>query len=333
MNPKMIFFNVGWMDFYQGLDKGDSLKNGGLHNESYKWGGEIMNFKPFQNKMYGYVQPVVSENQVYHESKIKIERINPEAEGSLSEVLVVWTATNPEHGGTYVIGWYKNATIFSTWQKDPKGSNRIYKRNSLGHFTTAKEKDCVLLPQYARTLRVPRKGSGSMGRSNVWFAEDAEEFKQNVFDLVNGKQVTPVELEKDQKKTGRKRIQPDPEKRLKIELAAVKLVTEYFINLGYIIDSKEKDNLGWDLDAVRGKIHLRVEVKGLSGSTVQADLTPNEYEKMYHYKESYVICIVTNAMETPTLKVFYYSSDIKNWRTDSDERLHVKEIVAARVSI
>lgn len=66
MNKKIVFFNVGWMDFYQGLGKSDSLKNGGLHNESYKLGGEILNFKPFDNKMYGYIQPKVSEDQDYH---------------------------------------------------------------------------------------------------------------------------------------------------------------------------------------------------------------------------------------------------------------------------
>lgn len=333
MDQKMIFFNVGWMDFYEGLKKGDTLKNGGLHNESYKWGGEIMNFEPFENQMYGYVQPKVSENQAYHGSTIRIERLDPDAEDSISEVLVIWTATDPDHGGTYVIGWYKNATIFRSWQKDPKGSNRKYKRNNLGFFTTTAEKNCTLLPRYARTLQVPRKGPASMGRSNVWFAEEASEFKQSVVDLINGKQLPPVESDRKSKKTGRKRTQPDPEKRLKIEIAAVQIVIEHFSKLGYLVDSREKDNLGWDLDVTRGKIQLKVEVKGLSGTTVQADLTPNEYEKMFIHKESFVICIVTEALADPFLRVFYYSPDIKTWRTESDERILVKEVVAARVSI
>lgn len=330
---KMIFFNIGWMDFYQGLDEGDSLKNGGLHNESYKWGGEILNFKPFEKKMYGYVQPKVSEGQEHRSSTIRIERLEPEAEESVSGVLVVWTATDPDHGGTYVIGWYKNATVYRDWQKDPKGSERKYKRHSLGHYTKAAEKDCTLLPRYERTLRVPRKGPGSMGRSNVWFAEEADDFKQQVLDLIDGKQIPTLEAETKQKKKGRKAIQPDPEKRLKVEQASVKMVIEHFTRLGYKVDSREKDNLGWDLDASRGKIQLKLEVKGLSGSTVQADLTPNEFEKMKEFKESYVICIVTNALENPKLKVFYYSSDLKKWRANKNEVLLVKEMVAARVSI
>jgi hypothetical protein len=332
MDQKMIFFNVGWMDFYQGLNKGDTLKNGGLHNESYKWGGEIMNFEPFERQMYGYVQPKVSENQDYHGSTIRIERLEPKAVDSIPGVLVVWTATDPDHGGTYVIGWYKNATIFRNWQKDPKGSKRKFEREPLGYFAIAGEEDCKLLPRYARTLRVPRKGPGSMGRSNVWFAEEAPKFKQQVLDLIEGKHLTPIESDQKTKRRGR-RIQPDPEKRLQVELAAVRLVIDHFTDLGYVVDSKEKDNLGWDLDATRGDIYWRVEVKGLSGSSVQADFTPNEYEKMNKHQESYVICIVTKALADPFLRVFYYSPDIKTWRTEIDERILVTKIVAARVSI
>ena len=49
---KILFLNTGWMDFYKGVDN-DKISGGGKHIDIYGWGGEILNFKRFQNKNYG----------------------------------------------------------------------------------------------------------------------------------------------------------------------------------------------------------------------------------------------------------------------------------------
>jgi hypothetical protein len=58
--------------------------------------------------------------------------------------------------------------------------------------------------------------------------------------------------------------QPDPQRRQEVETSAVKVTIEYFKREGYVVDSVESDNVGWNLNAVRGNSMLRLEVKGLS---------------------------------------------------------------------
>ena len=42
---KILFFNIAWMDRYQG-NSDDKMQGGGKHIEKYGWGGEMFNFKP-----------------------------------------------------------------------------------------------------------------------------------------------------------------------------------------------------------------------------------------------------------------------------------------------
>jgi hypothetical protein len=57
--------------------------------------------------------------------------------------------------------------------------------------------------------------------------------------------------------------QPDILKRLAVEQKAVELTWQHYTQLGYALTPVEKDNVGWDLEAVVGCIHLKLEVKGL----------------------------------------------------------------------
>ena len=70
-----------------------------------------------------------------------------------------------------------------------------------------------------------------------------------------------------------------------------------------MVNSFEKDNVGWDLEAVKNKEKLLIEVKGLSGNEVVSELTPNEYAQMKNNIVNYRICLVTNALDkNPKLK-------------------------------
>lgn len=63
--------------------------------------------------------------------------------------------------------------------------------------------------------------------------------------------------------------------------------------------SVEKENLGWDLEAVKGKESLRIEVKGLASEEVYAHISPNEYSKMKSKDNAdYRLCIVTDTLNT-----------------------------------
>lgn len=129
------------------------------------------------------------------------------------------------------------------------------------------------------------------------------------------------------------RRQPDPFRRQQVESAAIEVTTEYFKNNGDDVDSVERDNVGWDLEAVRGSVLLRLEVKGLSGPHVVVELTPNEYARMQEHSNSYRLCIVTSALAAPELIVFEHSEHAEAWIDQHGRQLEIDERVAARCSV
>ena len=71
-----------------------------------------------------------------------------------------------------------------------------------------------------------------------------------------------------------------------------------------------KDNRGWDLEARRKDNEiLLLEVKGHVGSTVQFELTPNEYEQLKRNADKYRVCVVFEALKNPDLYVFEVKYD------------------------
>ncbi|EJT6159065.1 hypothetical protein ACSW9K_10380 [Clostridium perfringens] len=97
--------------------------------------------------------------------------------------MVIWCAKDHAQGKSYIVGWYKNATVCRNYYYDedwcPKN---IY----------ANGKDCVLLPMNKRQKIVSRAGkdgySHGLGSANVWFGkkEDpkANEYVRNVINYI-----------------------------------------------------------------------------------------------------------------------------------------------------
>ena len=71
--------------------------------------------------------------------------------------------------------------------------------------------------------------------------------------------------------------QPDIKQRQRVERAAQQAVEDWYYAQGYHVIDVSADNLGWDLEATKDGHTLTIEVKGLSGSTPMAYITPNEY--------------------------------------------------------
>jgi len=163
---KILFCNIGWMKKYNGI-KGDSIERGGSYNEN-EIGHEVCNFSPVREKVYGYVQPT---------GQIKIEKLGAKKEDEfVSGVTVVWTA-GPEAGGTAVVGWYKNATVYREYQEF-QTRTKLQKENGLNHYRIiASKSDATLLPAEERSLLIPRAVKGGIGQSNVWYADSPESKK------------------------------------------------------------------------------------------------------------------------------------------------------------
>lgn len=125
--------------------------------------------------------------------------------------------------------------------------------------------------------------------------------------------------------------QPDAELRVKVERAAVAVVTAHFRERKYAVESYERDNVGWDLLATKAAEQLRLEVKGLAGDRICVELTPNEYANMQLHQESYRVCVVTTALAEPRLAIFQHRNG--TWLDGDGLVLEIEERVAARCSV
>ncbi len=325
---KYIFCNTGWMESYRGNRKSDQISGGGSYVAEEGMGHEVCNFHSYRGNMYGYVQPARGQRSA-SAGTIKLENIvNGDASKDdefVEGVLVIWTATRPE-GGTVVVGWYKNATVFREYQYfDPAPA--LHSKNSLeGYRVRVRSENAKLLPVDERTIQIPRKTKGSIGQSNVWYGDSkiGLEIAVEVEEFAKGKRT---------KRKSKSTRNTDPEHNSKVERAAIEVVWKYYEDLGYNLASVEKDNVGWDLEASQNKTKLRIEVKGLSGESPCIELSPNEYKAWSENHHCYRLAVVTSALTSPNLHICRYSQESGAWQVSSHDgaSIDIVEKVAAQV--
>jgi hypothetical protein len=316
----MIFLNVAWMERYEGLIGNDSeIRGGGSYVEEYGYGHEIFNFKEIDGKVYGYVQPGGFNNLLRLGASKDDEYIE--------DVLVIFTATHRD-GGTYIVGWYKNAIFFKDHQ-NIRLKERKFRDEYIGYYAVADAQNATLLGIDERFAfpTIPRRVKGGMGQSNVWYADSPEmvEFKKGVLRHID---------RYEKKKSIRHRLtvsrQTDVEAKKKIESIAIGEVSKEYTDRGFFVSSVETENVGWDLEAVYKKTILRIEVKGLSGSKVSVEITPNEFKNMNAFKDTYRLCVVTDCLDNPIIHVFSYSTERDEWLNEEGELLIIDQIISAR---
>ena len=191
---RIVFLRVGWMDRYQGITGGDTISSGGAYVAEHGFGHEIFNYQPFQNAVYGYAQPPGRKDR-WKDAKINLTRLGASTDNkSVSGVLAVWVATSPS-GGAFVVGWYRNATVYGEWQPPPAGSARRHSDADCGYYVTASGEDAVLLPPDERVFSIPQQGKGEFGQSNIWYADDPAQHRQlrlNVLRYVESRRLPNV---------------------------------------------------------------------------------------------------------------------------------------------
>ena len=172
--PKILFANIGWMISYNGQSHFDKISGGGAYSDKDKH--ESINFQNLNGKCYGYIQPAGEY--------IGLQRVNLDIlpnDEYVENVTVVWFATNPIVGGSWIVGWYKNATVYRKCQKSNDSQRNYYVYNVVASF-----KDCTLLPIDERLKQIPRQVKKYPGRSNIWYADAPEVavFKNDVLDYI-----------------------------------------------------------------------------------------------------------------------------------------------------
>ncbi|MDX1506633.1 MAG: DUF3883 domain-containing protein [Woeseiaceae bacterium] len=322
----ILFCNTGWMKLYQGITRDDAISGGGSYVRSHAHGHEVCNFAVYRGKYYGFVRP--------NGDQIHIERLGADkTSDSIKGIDVVITARRPG-GQTVIVGWYKNATVYRYPQLTPSKS-AVHKKNKLTEYRfSAGKTDVVRIPPERRVFEIPRqKVGGGMGQSNVWYAnsQDSVMLVSRVKKYIEEYRENPVGSWRSIRSKA-----VDPERNALVESIAVNLVREYYERLDYTVHSVEKDNVGWDIEAIHGSIKLLIEVKGLSGEIVNAQLTPNEYSAFCKENPNYRLAVVTCCLGEPHLHVFGFDEVIRKWCSNLDGSivdLDIRESVAATIQL
>lgn len=311
--PKILFANIGWMINYNGQNQTDQILGGGSYSDADKH--EAFNFQDLNGKCYGYVQ---AKNDA-----INLSRIDSSVEEwmqKIEDVLVIWFATNPVVGGSWVVGWYNHATVFREYQE-----SNATQRNRYGYYVLANSTDCTLLPVDDRVKQIPRQVKNYPGRSNIWYA-DSNDVKVFISEIVSYVNSYKSRLKKHRKPLPK--ISSDA--RVKVERAAIKAVWNLYEQRGYKIKDVQSKNYGWDLEATNGRHKLYLEVKGQGNHDPYIRISRNEYEQMINYKDIYRLCVVMDSLNEADIYVFLPQDDDK-WVCEDDDsiELNINEQVAA----
>ncbi len=323
IRPEILFLHIGWAREYRGaLDDLPQGKFGYIEDGNVDM-GETLNFQDHQGRCFGYAPLQV----------IDLRRLGaPQDSDHLDGILVIWTATNPDGSGRYVVGWYKNARIYSERQK--RGPDE----GTPGIVAEAAAADSHLVPMDERTFFVPSMTRGWPGLASAFYASEtlSPADVDRLLAYVGGKPSTGFY-------SGPKRKPPvngggwprqDPGERAKIEKAASATVQAHFEAQGWDVERVEEENLGWDLNVTCGGRLLIVEVKGRSGEG-SVELTANEYRAMSDEKlrMSYRLAIVFDALSGyPRLTIFEYAPGGKVWVSDGGDTLSLRPMTSAIAS-
>lgn len=92
----------------------------------------------------------------------------------------------------------------------------------------------------------------------------------------------------------------------------------------------QSENLGWDLEATKGRHKLYLEVKGQGNHDPFIRISRNEYEQMTKNKDKYRLCVVMDSLNEADVYVFLLKNDDK-WVCEDDDsiELNINEQIAA----
>lgn len=190
---RILFCNIAWMEYYKGIvPRKDEPKGGGSYVNINNDAHEKYNFDPvYLSKEAGYPEGEYCLGFVETKStngrtsnQLNLEKIDGcgayKDKTELDDVLVVYCALYPDaiEKETYVVGWYKHATIYRNYEVIRFPSEIEGEYYDQAYNAIAKKEDCVLLPRHLRRRankwRVPRKTKGvafGFGQASVWFAQ------------------------------------------------------------------------------------------------------------------------------------------------------------------
>jgi hypothetical protein len=292
----------------------------------------MYNHKPYRGYCYGMAPVKAGTINI---GKLGASRGNDH----LSPILVVWTAPHPDADGRFVVGWYKNATVYRKAQ--PGGGWRL-RDGAVAYNAKAASADCHLLRPGNRLFAVHggRRIKGEPGQAPAYFVRAGSKLESDLLAYVNEGVLSGVQVPRTSPNQGHRSRVPDAAHNKRVEVAAMKYVKERYRQ--WSISDVCSLKKGWDIEVQKGSKQLCLEVKGVSGAAACVEVTPNEYAQMVLVETQkfshggYRLCVVTNVLgESPKYFEFQYRGVKKrgSWiDIDSGKRLEVKRVIAARLS-
>lgn len=339
----ILVCHMGWMAAYEGIvGQPDRIVGGGAWVRKNKDGGETCNFlKCDDGFVYGHVETIKGKK----DRPISIEMLGAQPDAPfVDHIDVVWTATDPNKKGRWVVGWYRDARVYRdrvTFSEPPSAQHRLEKHKD-NYRIRARAGNMVIIPHKQRDIGLER-GKGWIGQANWWFPEKQSNkaIRQFVEKLRARIETGPEAPNPGNGGGGKWGGKSDPLRNAEVEKAAILHVREHFA--GYKVTSVEKDNVGWDLEAkpIGTGTPLRLEVKGLFGSELKVGLTPREYRAFQKHIDGsmpqYRLCVMTGALSSkPKLVVFRFDLEEQRWVDDCSRRkiaLKIDPVQAAIVSL
>lgn len=192
-SERIVFCNIAWMKWYQGVREDDEPQNGGAYVKKYHDAGEAINFQPFTvtpadggPESICYLGSYETKMQGETIRRTRIERIRGcvlrRTQDYAEHVTVAWCARHPDDSvGTCVVGWYEDATVWRDYQILPIDEEDGSSWERWFNIQAPADKG-VLLPVKERKeprWRVPRHKAGAstpfgFGQANIWYASEPE---------------------------------------------------------------------------------------------------------------------------------------------------------------
>ncbi len=317
----MLFLHIGWAREYRGAPRDLPQGNFGYMKAGNEEANEAVNFKSYKGRCYGYAP----------QGTIDLRRLGAPADADHQDhVLVVFTATNPDGSGRYIVGWDRNARVYAKMQDTRWDRSKPY------FVADAKAADCHLVPVDDRTFFILSMRKGWPGVASAYYASAnlSRQDMNTLLSYIRGAPSIGFAEPPAKPSGGGLPRQNDPELRARVEAAAVLAVQAYYEDRGWAVESVENENCGWDLNVTCGARVLRVEVKGRDGVGA-VELTPNEYKVMTSpgVRMSYRLAIVREALTSPPrLSIFQYVPGENAWVSEQGDRLILRPMTGAIVT-
>lgn len=159
---RLICFNIGWMERYDGTGRVISdfryVRDNGT-------GDEVSNFVNRNGYCYGNVPIRYIEGKSV---SLHLERLGASKKDmSVDDVTVVFFARHPERKVACVVGWYRNALVFRKEQQEFLDGQKVK------YSAKARAEDCICLQEQERSFAIPSGHvvKGGYGQGTMWYAD------------------------------------------------------------------------------------------------------------------------------------------------------------------